>query len=144
MDRVWQVRCKWVKCVASGSSASQVGQVRRKCVKCVASGSSASQVGQTCFKSKCVKWVKCVASGASGSNRLIIPTPEQVCQVCQHTSNQLLVPVCTRIAIFPETYQQTPGKTLCMHVCRFKNTHVYPYTQLNILNIIHTSRQRPT
>ena len=87
------------KCVASASSVSHgssASQVRRKCVKCVASGSSASQVGQVCCKSKCVKWVKCVASGARGSNRLIIPTPEQVCQVCQHTWNQLLVPVCTR------------------------------------------------
>ena len=96
---MWQVRRKWAKCVASGSSASQLGQVRRKCVKCVASGSSASQVGHACCKSKCVKWVKCVASGASGSNRLIIPTPEQVCQVCQHTCNQLLVPVCTHTEI---------------------------------------------
>ena len=96
---MWQVRRKWVKYVASGSSASQVGQVRRKCVKCVASGSSASQVGQVCCKSKGVEWVKCVASGASGSNRLIIPTPEQVCQVCQRTRNQLLVPVCTRTVL---------------------------------------------
>ena len=82
------------------ASASQVGQVYHKWVKCVASGSSALQVGQVCCKSKWVKWVKCVASGASGSNRLIIPTPEQVCQVCQHTCNQLLVPVCTRTVLY--------------------------------------------
>ena len=87
------------------ATASQVGQVCRKWVKCVASGSSASQAGQVRCKSKCVKWVKCVASGASGSNGLIIPTPEQVCQVCQHNCNQLLVPVCTRTGTFPECYQ---------------------------------------
>ena len=88
MDRVWQVGqvCRMcVTCIAKWVT----------CVKCVASGSGASQVGQVCCKSKCV-WVRCVASRASGSNRLIIPTPKQVCQVCQHTCNQLLVPVCTR------------------------------------------------
>ena len=85
------------------ASASQVGQVYHKWVKRVASGSSASsassasQVGQV----RC-KWVRCVASGASGNNRLITPTPKQVCQVCQHTCNQLLVPVCTRTAVNPK------------------------------------------
>ena len=53
------------------ASASQIGEVCRKWVKCVASGSSASassasQVGQVRRK-----WVRCVASGASGSKRLI-------------------------------------------------------------------------
>ena len=52
LGRLRQLGREWIecgKCVASGSSVSQVGQVRRKwvkCVKCVASGSRVLQLGQ--------------------------------------------------------------------------------------------------
>ena len=76
LGRLRQLGREWIecgKCVAAGSSVSQVGQVRRKWVKCVASASSASQVGQVRRK-----WVRCVARASVSSGPSVLQVGQEV------------------------------------------------------------------